>query len=96
LLSMLMIFFNNLIFLAQAKSILSKKNWMINNIDVQYCNGIQFLKNHQNRIVFLFQGDYIRNFLLKINMQDPKHVHTYFEVGIKYIPLEAFLTFLEQ
>jgi hypothetical protein len=42
LLSMLMIFFNNLIFLAQAKSILSKKDWMIDNIDVQYCNGIQF------------------------------------------------------
>jgi hypothetical protein len=55
-----------------------------------------FFKNHQNRIVFLFQRDYIRNLLVKFNMQDPKHVHTYFEVGIKYIPLEALLTFLEQ
>lgn len=29
-------------------------------------------------------------------MQDPKHVHTHLEVGNKYSPLEALLTFLEQ
>ncbi len=34
LLSMLMIFLNNLIFLAQAKSVLLKKDWIIDNIDV--------------------------------------------------------------
>jgi hypothetical protein len=69
---------------------------MVDNIDVQYCNGIQFKISHQNQTIFLFQGNYIRNLLVKFNMQDPKHVHTHLEVGIKYTPLEALLTFLEQ
>jgi len=53
---LVLIFNHKLIYLIEAKSVSFK---MIDNIDVQYCLGIQFKRNRNNHTIFLSQQKYI-------------------------------------
>lgn len=62
----LLLISNKLILLTQANRVLSQEFKMMDNIDVQYCIGIQFIFWGQNQSIFLSQEKIHNMFTCKI------------------------------
>jgi hypothetical protein len=72
----LLLISNKLILLNQANPILCQEFKVMDNIDVQYCNGTQLIFWGQNQTICYLKKKYITYLLVKFNMQDAKFVNT--------------------
>jgi hypothetical protein len=75
----LLLISKKLILLTQANHVLSQEFKMMDNIDVQYCIGIQLFFWCKNQTMFYLKKKYITYLLVKFNMQDEKFVNTALE-----------------